>query len=284
MKIGLSNFPTEYSISAVALARAAEERGFESLWVVEHTHIPASRRTPYPVGGDLPSIYWESYEPFTFLAQAAAVTTDLRVGTGICLVPEHHPIALAKRVASLDSLSGGRFLFGVGAGWNAEELENHGVAFGDRWKVLREHVLAMKACWTEKDAEFHGKFVDFDPVWVEPKPVQKPHPPIYIGASSTWAMERIVEYGDGWLPVPVPEFDERLALLNRLCEERGRDRSEIDVCLMTVVDSAETLAGIRDKGVNRVILSLPTVSEDEALRVLDGYANVVQWAQEIGDS
>lgn len=283
MKIGLSNFPTEYSISAVALARAAEERGFESLWVVEHTHIPASRRTPYPIGGDLPSIYWESYEPFTFLAQAAAVTTDLRVGTGICLVPEHHPIALAKRVASLDSLSGGRFLFGVGAGWNAEELENHGVAFGDRWKVLREHVLAMKACWTEKDAEYHGRFVDFDPVWVEPKPVQKPHPPIYIGASSTWAMERIVEYGDGWLPVPVPEFDERLALLNRLCEERGRDRSEIDVCLMTVVDSADTLAGIRDKGVNRVILSLPTLGEDEALRVLDGYANVVEWAKEIGD-
>ncbi len=211
------------------------------------------------------------------------MTTDLRVGTGICLVPEHHPIALAKRVASLDSLSGGRFLFGVGAGWNAEELENHGVAFGDRWKVLREHVLAMKACWTEKDAEYHGKFVDFDPVWVEPKPVQKPHPPIYIGASSTWAMERIVEYGDGWLPVPVPEFDERLALLNRLCEERGRDRSEIDVCLMTVVDSAETLAGIRDKGVSRVILSLPTVGEDEALRVLDGYADVVRWAKEIGD-
>ena len=283
MKIGLSNFPTEYSISAVALARAAEERGFESLWVVEHTHIPASRRTPYPIGGDLPSIYWESYEPFTFLAQAAAVTTDLRVGTGICLVPEHHPIALAKRVASLDALSGGRFLFGVGAGWNAEELENHGVAFGDRWKVLREHVLAMKACWTEKDAEYHGRFVDFDPVWVEPKPVQKPHPPIYIGASSTWAMERIVEYGDGWLPVPVPEFDERLALLNRLCEERGRDRSEIDVCLMTVVDSADTLAGIRDKGVNRAILSLPTLGEDEALRVLDGYANVVEWAKEIGD-
>ncbi len=157
------------------------------------------------------------------------------------------------------------------------------MAFEDRWKVLREHVLAMKACWAEKDAEFHGRFVNFDPVWVEPKPVQKPHPPIYIGASSTWAMERIVEYGDGWLPVPVPEFDDRLALLNRLCDERGRDRSEIDVCLMTAVDSADTLAGIRDKGVNRVILSLPTVGEDEALRVLDGYADVVQWAREISD-
>jgi probable F420-dependent oxidoreductase len=283
MKIGLSTFPTDYSISAVALARAAEERGFESVWVVEHTHIPASRRTPYPAADELPSIYWEAYEPFTFLAQVAAVTEKLKVGTGICLVPEHHPITLAKRAASLDSLSGGRFLFGVGAGWNAEELENHGVEFADRWKVMREHILAMKACWTEKDAEFHGEFVDFDPVWVEPKPVSKPHPPIYMGASSTWAIERIVDYADGWYPVPVPEFDERLALLNRLCEERGRDRSEIDVCLLTTVDSKDALAEIQAKGVSRVVLGLPTVAEDEALGVLDSYASIVEWANELAD-
>ncbi len=251
MKIGLSTFPTDYSISAVALARAAEERGIESIWVVEHTHIPASRRTPYPLADELPSIYWEAYEPFTFLAQAAAVTENLRIGTGICLVPEHHPITLAKRVASLDSLSGGRFLFGVGAGWNAEELENHGVAYEDRWKVLREHILAMKACWTEKDAAFHGEYVDFDPVWVQPRPVQKPHPPIYIGASSTWAIERIVDYADGWYPIPIPEFDERLALLNRLCEERGRDRSEIDVCVLAAIENPDELAEWKEKGVNR---------------------------------
>jgi probable F420-dependent oxidoreductase len=280
MKIGISNFPTAYSMAAVPLARALEERGFESLFVVEHTHIPASRRTPYPLAPELPSIYWEAYEPFTFLAQAAAVTERLQIGTGVCLVPEHHPIALAKRVASLDALSNGRFLFGVGAGWNAEELENHGVAFPDRWKVLRESVLAMKECWTKKDAEYHGRFVNFDPVWVEPKPVRKPHPPILIGAASKWAIERVVEFGDGWLPTPVPQFEERLAELNTLCAERGRDRREIDVTLFTAIESPAQLADLAAKGVNRVVLGLPTVPEAEALKVLDGYLPVLEWARQ----
>ncbi len=282
MNIGLSNFPTDYSMSATALGRAAEERGFESLFVVEHTHIPASRRTPYALGGDLPSIYWESYEPFTYLAQVAAVTENLQIGTGICLVPEHHPIALAKRVASLDSLSGGRFLFGVGAGWNAEELENHGVEFSDRWKVLREHVLAMKQCWTEKDAEYHGEFVDFDPVWVEPKPVRKPHPPVLIGASSKWAIERIVEYADGWLPILAPDFDERLAQLNQLCEEQGRDPAEIEITVFGNAENPEVLAELAEKGVNRLVLGLPTVGEDQALKVMDGYTQTLEWAQQLG--
>lgn len=279
MKVGISNFPTTYSMGPVPLARALEARGFESLWVVEHTHIPASRRTPYPLGGELPSIYWESYEPLTFLAQAAAVTERLQIGTGVCIVPEHHPIALAKRIASLDALSAGRFLFGIGAGWVAEELQNHGVAFEDRWKVTREHVLAMKACWTRKDAEFHGRFVDFDPVWVEPKPARKPHPPIYIGAASRWAIERVVEYADGWLPVPVPEFDQRLAELDALCRERGRDRSSIDVSLITAINGPDHLAQLAEKGVSRVILSLPTLPENEALAVLDGYLPIVEWAR-----
>ena len=269
-------------MSATALGRAAEERGFESLFVVEHTHIPASRRTPYALGGDLPSIYWESYEPFTYLAQVAAVTENLQIGTGICLVPEHHPIALAKRVASLDSLSGGRFLFGVGAGWNAEELENHGVEFSDRWKVLREHVLAMKQCWTEKDAEYHGEFVDFDPVWVEPKPVRKPHPPILIGASSKWAIERIVEYADGWLPILAPDFDERLAQLNQLCEEQGRNLAEIEITVFGNAENPEVLAELAEKGVNRLVLGLPTVGEDQALKVMDGYTQTLEWAQQLG--
>jgi len=282
MNIGLSNFPTDYSMSATALGRAAEERGFESLFVVEHTHIPASRRTPYALGGDLPSIYWESYEPFTYLAQVAAVTENLQIGTGICLVPEHHPIALAKRVASLDSLSGGRFLFGVGAGWNAEELENHGVEFSDRWKVLREHVLAMKQCWTEKDAEYHGEFVDFDPVWVEPKPVRKPHPPVLIGASSKWAIERIVEYADGWLPILAPDFDERLAQLNQLCEEQGRNPAEIEITVFGNAENPEVLAELAEKGVNRLVLGLPTVGEDQALKVMDGYTQTLEWAQQLG--
>ncbi len=282
MKIGVSNFPTEYSMRAVPLARALEERGFESLWVVEHTHIPASRRTPYALGGDLPSVYWEAYEPFTFLAQAAAVTERLRLGTGVCLVPEHHPIALAKRVASLDSLSGGRFEFGIGAGWNAEELENHGVDFADRWKVLREHVLAMKACWTEKDAAFHGRFVDFDPVWVEPKPVQRPHPPVHIGASSKWAVGRIVEYADGWLPIAMPGWEERLAELDARCRQEGRDRGEITVSLFTAVDDRDALAALAEKGVDRVILSLPTAPEAESLKTLDDLAAVVEWAGALG--
>ncbi len=279
MHIGISTFPTDYSIAAVTLARAAEDRGFESLFVVEHTHIPASRRTPYPPGGDLPSIYWESYEPFTFLAQVAAVTQHLNIGTGICLVPEHHPIDLAKRVASLDSLSRGRFLFGVGAGWNAEELENHGVAFADRWAVLEEHIKAMKACWTEKDAEFHGEFVNFDPIWVEPKPARKPHPPILIGASSKWAIERVVAFADGWLPVMMPDFDARLAQLDALCDRRGRKRSDIDVSVFAAPSDRQVLEDLAHKGVDRVIALLPTLDESASLAWLDAQAPLVDWAR-----
>ena len=278
MLVGLSNFPTAYSMRAVDLARAAEERGFAALWVVEHTHVPASRRTPYPMGGDLPSIYWEAYEPFTYLAQAAAVTTSLKIGTGICLAAQHHPIALAKRVASLDALSDGRFLFGVGAGWLAEEMENHGFAFEQRWPILREHILAMQACWTQKDAEFHGEYVNFDPVWVEPKPVSQPHPPVYVGATSKWAMDRIAEYAQGWYPVHVPDFDERLVQLAAACEARGRSIDEIDIALVTQPASPDDVAALHAKGVNQIVLSLPTADADACLKVLDGYADIVTWA------
>ncbi len=281
MQVGLSNFPTTYSMSAVDLARAAQARGFDALWVVEHTHVPASRKTPYPMGGELPSIYWEAFEPFTYLAQAAAVTETLKIGTGICLAAQHHPIALAKRVASLDALSGGRFLFGVGAGWLAEEMDNHGFAFKDRWKILREHILAMQACWTEKDAQFHGEFVDFDPVWVEPKPVSQPHPPVYIGATSTWAMQRIAEYAQGWYPVHVPEFDERLQQLAQECEKRERHIDEIDIALLTMPSSQEQLAELAAKGVKKVVLSLPTADADACNKVMDGYAQIVAWAHEL---
>jgi probable F420-dependent oxidoreductase len=276
MEVGLSIFPTAYSIHPTRLAREAEARGFESLFMIEHTHIPASRRTPYPLGGDLPSIYWESYDPFVALAQAAAVTERLKIGTGICLVPEHHPIALAKTIGSLDTLSNGRFLFGIGAGWNAEELENHGVRFEDRWAVTREHILAMKECWTKKDASFHGKFVSFDPVWVEPKPVQKPHPPILIGASSKWAIERVAEYADGWLPILGScDLDERLAQLRDACARRGRDFRAIDVSLFAAPANAGELEKLAKQGVRRVILPLPTVDEAQILALLDRYAPLV---------
>ena len=275
MDIGLSIFPTDYSIHPVVLAREAEARGFESLFVVEHTHIPASRRTPYPLADELPSIYWEAYEPFTALAQGAAVTERLKIGTGVCLVPEHHPITLAKRVASLDALSGGRFLFGIGAGWNVEELENHGVQFKDRWKVLREYVLAMKECWTQKDAEFHGEFIDFDPVWVEPKPVQKPHPPILIGADSKWTLPRVVEYADGWLPIISDGLEERLQELDRLCKEKGRDRSSISVTAFGAVASRSELEPYEELGIDRIVLGLPTESESSVLKILDAHAKVL---------
>jgi probable F420-dependent oxidoreductase len=278
MKIGLSTFPTAYSMPATELAIAMEDRGFDSLWVVEHTHVPASRRTPYPMGGELPSIYWEAFEPFTFLAQVAAVTQNLKIGTGVCLAAQHHPLTLAKRVASLDAISGGRFLFGVGAGWLGEEMENHGFRFEDRWAILREHVLAMQACWTQKDAEFHGKYVDFDAVWVEPKPVSSPHPPIYIGATSTWAMQRIAEYAQGWYPVHVPEFDERLVQLKQECAKRGRDISEIDITLLTQPESQDQIAELEAKGVNRIVLGLPTGDANESLKVMDGYQQVLEWA------
>jgi probable F420-dependent oxidoreductase len=276
MEVGLSIFPTTYSIHPTRLAREAEARGFESLFMIEHTHIPASRRTPYPLGGDLPSIYWESYDPFVALAQAAAVTERLKLGTGICLVPEHHPIALAKTIGSLDALSNGRFLFGIGAGWNAEELENHGVAFADRWAVTREHILAMKECWTKKDAAFHGKFVNFDPVWVEPKPVQKPHPPILIGASSKYAIERVAEYADGWLPILGScDLDERLGQLREACARRGRDFRALDVSLFAAPANPGELEKLAKQGVRRVILPLPTVEEAKILALLDGYTPLV---------
>jgi probable F420-dependent oxidoreductase len=231
------------------------------------------------MGGDLPSIYWESYEPFTYLAQVAAVTDSLKIGTGVCLAAQHHPLTLAKRVASLDALSNGRFLFGVGAGWLGEEMENHGVAYADRWKVLRECVLAMQACWTQQDAEFHGEFIDFDPVWVEPKPVTQPHPPVYIGATSIWAMNRIAEYAQGWYPVHVPEFDDRLAQLAEACAARGRSIENVDITLLTMVTNPSELETLAEKGVNRIVLSLPTAARDESLKTLDGYTDILEWAR-----
>ncbi|MFI5315004.1 MAG: LLM class F420-dependent oxidoreductase [Myxococcota bacterium] len=276
MEVGLSIFPTAYSISPVRLAKEAEARGFESLFMIEHTHIPASRRTPYPLGGNLPSIYWESYDPFVALSQAAAVTTQLRVGTGICLVPEHHPLALAKRIASLDSLSNGRFIFGIGAGWNAEELENHGVAFKDRWAVTRESILAMKEVWTKKDASFHGVHVNFDAVWSEPKPVQKPHPPILIGASSEQAIERVAEYADGWMPIMGScDLAARKQQLEAACAKRRRDAKKLDISVFAAPTAPGELEKLAKLGVRRVILPLPTQDEAKILAILDGYAPLV---------
>jgi probable F420-dependent oxidoreductase len=201
MKFGVSMFNTDYSIRIDDLALEVEARGLESLWVPEHTHIPKSRKSPWPGGPTLPKEYWHAHDPFVALATAAAVTSRLKIGTGICLVVERDPITLAKEVASLDFLSRGRFLFGIGSGWNAEEMENHGTDFKKRWRVLREKILAMKEIWTKDEAEFHGEFVNFDPIWSYPKPVQKPHPPILLGVNTPKGRERIVDYCDGWFPI-----------------------------------------------------------------------------------
>ena len=197
MHIGVYIFATDYSIRTDELARALEDRGFESLFLCEHTHIPTSRRTPWPAGGELPKEYSHTHDPFVALAFAAAATAKLKLGTAICLVPQRDPIVTAKSVASLDTLSGGRFVFGIGGGWNVEEMENHGAVYETRFKLLRERVLAMKALWTEEAAAFHGEFVDFDPVWAYPKPMQKPHPPVILGGETKHTLRRVVAFCDG---------------------------------------------------------------------------------------
>src|SRR4051795_3390947 len=200
MDIGIAMFPTEYAIAPAELGVLLEERGFDSVWFPEHTHIPANRRTPYPGGGDLPREYSSTYDPFVALTTVASATTRLRVGTGICLIVERDPIVTAKEVASLDRLSGGRFLFGVGAGWNREEMQNHGTDPARRFSLMRERIEAMKAIWTEDEAEYHGRYVDFDPVWSWPKPIQEPHPPVVVGGNGEKVLDRVLAFGDEWMP------------------------------------------------------------------------------------
>jgi probable F420-dependent oxidoreductase len=195
MLVGAFHFPTDYGIEIGELARALEARGFESLFVCEHTHIPVNRRTPFPAGGELPKRYSHTHDPFVALSFAAATTRSLKLGTGIALLPQRDPIITAKSVASLDQLCGGRFVFAVGGGWNVEEMENHGARYDSRFKLLRERVLAMKALWTQEEAQFHGQFVNFDPVWLYPKPKQKPHPPVLLGGESDHTVRRVVEAG-----------------------------------------------------------------------------------------
>ena len=198
---GVLIFATDFAIGPEILAREAEALGFESLFFPEHTHIPASRQTPWPGGKALPKEYWHTHDPFVALAMAASVTTELKIGTGISLVTERDPILMAKQAATLDFLSNGRLLLGVGAGWNVEEMRHHGVAYADRWKILRERILAMREIWTREEAEFHGKYVDFDKIWSYPKPKQAGGPPILMGASSKYVYKRIAEYCDGWFPI-----------------------------------------------------------------------------------
>ncbi len=271
MKYGIFNFPTEYSMRADQLARAVEERGFDSLWLPEHTHIPVSRRTPYPAGGELPKDYVHIADPFVGLAAAAAVTSRIKLGTAVCLVVERDPIVLAKQVASLDLISNGRFIFGIGAGWNAEEMENHGTAFDTRYRLLRERMDAMKRLWSEDEAEYHGKFVNFDPVWSYPKPVQKPWPPIFFGGHTPLARQRVVDLYDGWMPtiMRVPELLTGVEDLRRRASEKGRDPKSIDVTVIWFRADRARLDSFEAAGVDRVVVGVPSADADTVTRKLD---------------
>jgi probable F420-dependent oxidoreductase len=276
MQFGVSIFNTGYSIRIDELARALEERGFESLWLPEHTHIPKSRRSPWPGGPNLPQEYWHTLDPFVSLATAAAATTRLKLATGICLVIERDPITTAKEVASLDFLSGGRFLFGIGGGWNAEEMENHGTDFKKRWRVLRERILAMREIWTKDEAEFHGEFVNFDPIWSHPKPVQKPHPPIILGVNSPNGRQRVVEYCDGWLPIAARAGDlvAGIADLRERARRAGRTPNSLTVSVFAATPTEDALREYQKAGVERAIFPLPSSSRDEILPLLDRYGTL----------
>ncbi|MEE2775994.1 MAG: LLM class F420-dependent oxidoreductase [Acidobacteriota bacterium] len=277
MDIGLSIFATDYAIRIDELAREAEARGFESLWVPEHTHIPTSRATPFPGGTDLPKQYWHTHDPFVSLMAAAAATERLKVGTGICLLIERDTITLAKEVASLDFLSNGRFLFGIGGGWNREEMENHGTDHPSRFRRLEEQVAALKTIWTEEEPEYHGEHVDFDPIWSWPKPAQDPHPPVFLGGGTRYTRQRVVDFCEGWLPIgfAAEPVLKGLADLEARAAEAGRDRSTINVSVFGVRGGPEDVKRFADAGIDRSILSLPSASRDEVLPLLDTYAALV---------
>jgi probable F420-dependent oxidoreductase len=277
MNYALTMFPTDYAIRPDELARAAEERGFESLFFPEHTHIPTSRRTPYPAGGELPKEYSHTHDPFVALAMAAAVTKRIKLATGICLAIERDPITLAKEVASLDFLSGGRVLLGIGGGWNAEEMENHGTVFKTRWKLLRERVEAMKAIWQNEAASYHGELVRFDPIWSFPKPVQKPHPPVLLGGHGEAALRRVATYCDGWLPISLMAGDLKKAIadLHRLAKEKGRDPKSLSISVFWAQADRKAIDGYAEMGVERVIFPLPPDARDKVMPIVDQYAKLV---------
>ena len=254
MKFGTAFFPTAEAMPPGELGRLVEERGHESLFFAEHTHIPASRRSPWPAGGELPPKYARTYDPFVACTAVAAATTRLRVGTGICLVIERDPITTAKEVASVDRLSGGRFEFGVGAGWNREEMENHGTDPRRRMALMAERIEAMVAIWTEDEASYHGEHVNFDRIWSWPKPAQRPHPPILVGGTGPTVLDRVLRFGDAWFP----NYGESENLATRIEELRARAERPIEVQVMSAPASPAKLEQLAELGVSRVARWLPS--------------------------
>lgn len=275
MKLGITMSPTEYAIRPDDLARECEERGFESIWFPEHSHIPVSRRSPVPTGAaEMPKEYAYTHDLFAALTAAAGVTQKIKIGSGICLAAQRDPITMAKQVASLDQLSNGRVLFGIGGGWNAEEMENHGAPFVSRWKILREKIEAMKAIWTQETAEYHGQFVNFGPIWSYPKPVQQPHPPVLLGTLFSGGLHRVINYCNGWLPVgaTVQDLPRAIRNLQTLAEQAGRPAEEVPISIFMAPDDAAILSQYQDLGAERVIFFVPPESADGVLPRLDQYA------------
>ncbi len=277
MHIGAFYFPTDYGIDVRELAKAMEDRGFESLFFPEHTHIPTSRKSPFPGGGELPKRYSHTHDPFVACTAAAAVTQKIKLGTGICLVPQHEPIVTAKAIASVDYFSGGRFVFGIGGGWNVEEMASHGATYKTRFARMREHILAMKALWAEEEASFDGEYVKIDPSWSWPKPTQRPHPPILLGGESDYTLKRVVDYCDGWYPRPWADFDPAVAMarLKRFADEAGRDMSTLSITTFRTKADAQTLAEYADAGIFRALVEIPDETRDETLKRLDVYAKLI---------
>jgi len=278
LKIGAVMFFTAESMQPAELGRVLEERGFESLWVPEHTHIPSSRRTPYPAGGPLIRPYYEIMDPFLALNAAATVTTSLRIGTGIALITQRDPIITAKMISTIDQLSKGRFLFGVGNGWNQDEIENHGTDFASRHKLARERIEAMKAIWTQEEPEYHGEFVNFDKMKQWPKPYRKPHPPIIVGGAFPYAARRAIRYGDGWIPradrlekggigVVIDKF-------RQMAAEAGRDPASLPITVFRVPEEIDRLKYCEDIGIDRVVFSLPAEGRDQLIPIIDRWAEL----------
>ena len=265
-------FPTDQTIQPVDLALAVEERGLDALFLPEHTHIPVGSTSPFMPKGVVPEFYKRTYDPFVALAACAAVTERIKLATGICLITQRNPITLAKEIASLDMIANGRVILGVGAGWNITEMENHGTQFETRWRVLRERIMAMKTIWQEDEPEFHGEYVDFDPMWSYPKPIQNGGPPIWIGANSKWAPDRVAEYADGWMPIRGRAGGGNIEALKVACERRGRDLSEITLGLfMAPLDESESHVCIAE-GYDELIYNVAPENHDSVLRQLDQIA------------
>ena len=277
MEFGVATFVTDEGIAPAPLGRALEERSLESLFVAEHTHIPVKRESQWPDGDELPRKYYRTLDPFVTLTAAAGTSERLLVATGILLVIERDPITTAKEIASLDHVSGGRVVIGIGAGWNREEMRDHGTDPATRMALLRERILAMKEIWTKEQAEFHGRFVNFDPMFCWPKPVQRPHPPIMVGGNGPKTLDRVLEYGDGWMPtyqLGLDEIARRITELERRAAEAGRDR--IPVSVYAVPGDREVIARLADAGVGRVLFDLPTLPAEQTYRTLDEFVTVAR--------